>query len=1174
MRYLSLILIALLAACEGPAGAPGESCSVADNGDGTKTVTCPGSSPVTIANGDPGADGTSCTIADNGDGTATISCTDDTSVTITQPTSCAVADNGDGTKTISCPGSAPVTVSDGSSCSVINSADGTSILSCTDGSRVVIAQPIDTSLTMWDDLPGVSLDILALGDDYDPGDTIAMTFRVETTAGRILPIGELDLAGVWLAGPIDAMQHVLPAARDQEMFDLTGATLNDDGSYTYTFPAAIPTSFGVPLYDTTKFTEGELTGALTTGTYRIAMTASKDYTIDGQTYHDANSTSHDFGVGTTTLDTHEVVADTDCASCHEQLQMHDGKFRSAAVCATCHTAGAEDVGSTNTGDATASTIELKVMIHKLHNGSHLPSVQGLTTDAGGGRVYATGSPYLVGASDFSAVNYPAFPNFNIAMPKDVNYSLLSSTNKTKEDNVRKGVTDCASCHENAADGANAYAVQSRRACGSCHDDVDWAKPYTSNGSTMPASASEANCTLCHTTDAVQANHLHPVLDPAVTPDIQIHLLGFTGGTGAGGKILAGDPLGVTFSIEDAIGDDLPINYLDSMTMTTVGPTQARQIVIPGQPGGPADFAGRLAAASTTNKGSMSKVYTGGTTTSEVLTVEFSSATAFTVTGRTSGALTSGTLPGSPGTFPSGASIGNIILGAGAIAQNITVTFSTSTQYSVTGSVSGAMGSGVLPAATSNTQRFTSTDGTVSFNVVVGTSAAATNNSFYISVVKGSATNPVMFAVVGGRTAFAATDRFYYEYIAPAATYALPVHMDLYNEYLGDASGSAGQTFTAANLPMFFGRQTLMERTATPGTVMTTTGAASMMGRYLYVNALDAGLAANDFIVIDDGMGNEEYAKVGSVDAATQRIALTAGGGSSGYSANPLRYAHAIGATVQEVTLTYRQEGASNYYTLDPTTGVITINGATTAGNAFVMTYRAQGRFGWKRKLGDTQAPFYYANLADDPETDETWGDWRGKPIVDGTYTLSIWATRNIEHKSGIAGAYEWQTYRATSGEATSNFLYGASSTTIVPYDKIDDTDNCHTCHGEISFHGGSRSGGDTCMMCHGTPGEHVHFRTLAHEFHVDYLPVFPNGAGQCAKCHGTHDVTQPTSRNHPTAQVEPSRDWTRPCTGCHTSTAAEAHADTMTSEESGNEACAVCHDPDREYAVEQVHMAR
>ena len=245
-------------------------CTVADNGDGTKTITCPESDPVTIANGTDGQDGTSCSVTDNGDGTKTITCTDNTSVTVSDAAPCTAEDNGMGMKTITCPGSDPVTVKDGTSCTVVDAGGGTAILSCSDGTKVFISPPIDTYLDPFEDLPGLVPTILAVGggsnadDSFAPGDTIGVTFKVMTKDGRLIPLKEIDAGGIWVAGPVTNYQHILPGKADSILFDdvVDMAKLNDDGSYTYTFADPIPSDYGVPINNTTKFADGELTGPL------------------------------------------------------------------------------------------------------------------------------------------------------------------------------------------------------------------------------------------------------------------------------------------------------------------------------------------------------------------------------------------------------------------------------------------------------------------------------------------------------------------------------------------------------------------------------------------------------------------------------------------------------------------------------------------------------------------------------------------------------------------------------------------------------------------------------------------------------------------------------------------------------------------------------------------------
>jgi hypothetical protein len=390
-------------------------------------------------------------------------------------------------------------------------------------------------------------------------------------------------------------------------------------------------------------------------------------------------------------------------------------------------------------------------------------------------------------------------------------------------------------------------------------------------------------------------------------------------------------------------------------------------------------------------------------------------------------------------------------------------------------------------------------------------------------------------------------------VAPAATYTVKVPMDLALENLGTGDGSASQVFTAANVPVWYGRQTLYEQTAVVGTATALGAASTFLAKHIYV-ASAAGLAKDDYVMVDGGTAIAEYAQVSAADAANGHVTLR----------TPLRYAHKVGASLTEVTLTYRQEGLD--YALEPATGKVTL--AATSTNPFVLSYRTDGAFGWKRSTSDTLQAVYYAPIDNSEVTDETWGDWRGKPIIDGTYTFALWGFVPLEY--GVQN--EWQTYRSTTKSSRFEALYG-TTTELAPYSLIDSGENCNACHKELMFHGGSREGGDTCFLCHGTPGPAVRYNTVLHGIHEATLPVFPNGSAECTKCHGSSTVWQaPTDRNHPTAQTMPVREWSISCTGCHSWPEAVAHTDAMTSP-SGVESCEVCHGVERDFAVEIMHKA-
>jgi hypothetical protein len=93
----------LLSAAWALNGCAGDSCTVLNNADGTATIRCEDGTSATIANGMDGMDGTAG--MDGMDGMNGMNGMDGTS--------CSVTDNGDGTKTISCTDGTMVIVSDG-----------------------------------------------------------------------------------------------------------------------------------------------------------------------------------------------------------------------------------------------------------------------------------------------------------------------------------------------------------------------------------------------------------------------------------------------------------------------------------------------------------------------------------------------------------------------------------------------------------------------------------------------------------------------------------------------------------------------------------------------------------------------------------------------------------------------------------------------------------------------------------------------------------------------------------------------------------------------------------------------------------------------------------------------------------------------------------------------------
>ena len=214
-----------------------------------------------------------------------------------------------------------------------------------------------------------------------------------------------------------------------------------DGTYTYTFGtniAAVTTPLAVPFVPTL--------------THRVAIALSSDTLPEANT-NNATYTWQPSSGATTGILTRDVVDITSCNSCHSHLAEHGGPRQDTKLCVTCHNPGTTDAESTN-------TVSLEVMIHKIHRGSGLPSVQ-------------DGTRYIIYGRNESVNDFS-----NVVFPQDVR--------------------NCTKCHDpsNPAtpDAHRVFDQPSIQACGACHDDVNFA---TGAGHAGGAQADNSQCTICH-----------------------------------------------------------------------------------------------------------------------------------------------------------------------------------------------------------------------------------------------------------------------------------------------------------------------------------------------------------------------------------------------------------------------------------------------------------------------------------------------------------------------------------------------------------------------------------------------------------------------------------------------------------------------------------------------------
>ena len=271
----------------------------------------------------------------------------------------------------------------------------------------------------------------------------------------------LDRLGVATNGPVSMsfIAAYIPAGQSQYVSYTTSvaaATLNKNpsqtqaandsggtfstnaiGDYTYTFKTKAPVTFDPTL------------------THSIGVSAQRNLAEFG-TFDEWSETSNDVFTfvpnGSAVKVTRSVVATNACNQCHDPLIGHGGSRLVVELCIMCHT-------PQTINPDTQLTQDMKVLIHKIHMGSNLPSVK-------------AGTPYRIwhrGAwSDFSTVVFP------------------------------QDVRNCTTCHQGATQADNWKTNPGAAACTSCHDDVNLATGL--NHLSLPQ-IDDNQCKDCHTSKA-------------------------------------------------------------------------------------------------------------------------------------------------------------------------------------------------------------------------------------------------------------------------------------------------------------------------------------------------------------------------------------------------------------------------------------------------------------------------------------------------------------------------------------------------------------------------------------------------------------------------------------------------------------------------------------------------
>jgi OmcA/MtrC family decaheme c-type cytochrome len=289
-------------------------------------------------------------------------------------------------------------------------------------------------------------------------------------------------------------------------------TVLGNGAYQYIFSTKAPSGFDP------------------TATNTIGIYGSRTLTAYGLPTNYASATFNFVPNGAKVTHTRDVIETASCNQCHEQLSHHGGKRRGVNLCVMCHQPQAVDVNSGN-------SLDLKVLVHKIHMGSSLPSV-------------VAGGKYGIGSTDYSTVVFPA--------------------------NVQR----CEVCHQQTTGAAQATAFMttpSRVACGSCHDNLNFATGANHPGGFQ---TDDTECADCHIPQgetpfdasilgahvvATDTAAFYPQNPDTLISGLNVAITGVTNNKAGSAPVVA-------FTLLDNNKNPIALTALGSLSFTMAGPT--------------------------------------------------------------------------------------------------------------------------------------------------------------------------------------------------------------------------------------------------------------------------------------------------------------------------------------------------------------------------------------------------------------------------------------------------------------------------------------------------------------------------------------------------------------------------------------------------------------------------
>ncbi|MFB3786394.1 MAG: OmcA/MtrC family decaheme c-type cytochrome [bacterium] len=294
------------------------------------------------------------------------------------------------------------------------------------------------------------------------------------------------------------------ATADQATYDSNGVVKQlEPGKYVYTFNTALPAD-----YDKTK-------------THTVGGQIQRN--VEDKIFY-ANPLYHFVPNGSDVVTLRKVATTEGCNTCHAGLALHGGGRREVGLCILCHTPQSTDPD-------TGNTVDMTTMIHKIHMGAELPSVQ-------------AGQHYVIVGNRQSVHDYS-----EVEFPMDHR--------------------NCAACHT-GTQGSVYKTAPSRRACGSCHDDVNF-QTGEGHGSGNFPQQDDSMCTACHTAEGPEFGI--SITGAHTIPTKSQKLRGLIAEITEVANALPGQAPKVTFTLKQNDGSPVDPVELSTFAITYAGPAK-------------------------------------------------------------------------------------------------------------------------------------------------------------------------------------------------------------------------------------------------------------------------------------------------------------------------------------------------------------------------------------------------------------------------------------------------------------------------------------------------------------------------------------------------------------------------------------------------------------------------